>query len=72
MVFDNEPRNEEIVKKMTAIGKLGYKVCVWPDTIIEKDINDMVLGGINPLDVINKNTLQGLKLQLAIQTWSKI
>jgi len=72
VVFDNEPRNAEIVKKMTAIAKLGYKVCVWPDIVKEKDINDMVLSGVNPLDVINKNTLQGLKLQLAIQTWSKV
>jgi hypothetical protein len=57
---------------MTAIAKLGYKVCVWPDIVKEKDINDMVLSGVDPLDVINKNTLQGLKLQLAIQTWSKV
>ena len=72
IVFDNEPRNKEIIKKMNSIAELGYKVCVWPETIEEKDINDMVLSGLNPLDIIERNTLQGLQLTLAIKNWSKV
>ena len=72
IVFDNEPRNKEIIKKMNSIAELGYKVCIWPETIKEKDINDMVLSGVNPLDIIKRNTLQGLKLKLAIKNWSKV
>ena len=73
LIFDNEPRNKEIIKKMRSMGDQGYKVCVWPETIKEKDINDMVLNQIpNIIDVINNNTLQGLSLNLAINNWSKV
>ena len=73
LVFDNEPRNKEIIKKMRSMGELGYKVCVWPETIKEKDINDMVLNQIpDIIDVINNNTMQGLSLNLAINNWSKV
>ena len=72
VVFDNEPRNKEIIKKMLQIGDLGFKVCVWPTTIEEKDINDMVLMGKNPVDIINKNTLQGLSLIHAVKYWSNV
>jgi hypothetical protein len=55
------------------MGDQGYKVCVWPETIREKDINDMVLNKIPSIvDVINNNTIQGLELSLAINNWSKV
>jgi hypothetical protein len=55
------------------MGDQGYKVVVWPETIKEKDINDMVLNQIpNIIDVINNNTMQGLSLNLAINNWSKV
>ena len=73
LIFDNEPRNKEIIKKMRSMGDQGYKVCVWPETIGEKDINDMVLNKIPSIvDVINNNTRQGLELSLAINNWSKV
>ena len=73
LIFDNEPRNKEIIKKMRSMGDQGYKVCVWPETIREKDINDMVLNKIPSIvDVINNNTRQGLELSLAINNWSKV
>jgi hypothetical protein len=73
LIFDNEPRNKEIIKKMRSMGDQGYKVCVWPETIREKDINDMVLNKIPSIvDVINNNTIQGLELSLAINNWSKV
>ena len=56
-----------------SMGQLGYKVCVWPETITQKDINDMVLNRIpDIIDVINNNTMQGLSLNLAINNWSKV
>lgn len=45
IVYDNEPRNYEIVQKMESAIRNNYTVCVWSDNITEKDINDMVLGG---------------------------
>jgi hypothetical protein len=61
-VFDNEPRNKEIVKRMEKVLKKGQKVAVWPDKIVDKDINDMVLSGIKPLE------LEG---NLRLNSWRK-
>ena len=58
--------NEKIIQKAV---EQGYKVCVWPSHIHEKDINDMVVNGMDPVDIkqiIDTNTHQGLKAKLAI------
>jgi len=39
IVFDNEPRNSEIVKRMSKYIDQGYKLSFWPDYIPYKDIN---------------------------------
>ena len=75
VVFDNEPRNPEIVKKMSQIIDEGFTVCFWPKTIKQKDINDMVLNGLSPniiVDTIEKNKFSRLKAKMALSDWSKI
>jgi hypothetical protein len=51
---------------------MGQKVVIWPSTIKEKDINDMVLSGLNVQDVIKSNTYSGLEAKLKFTTWKKI
>ena len=46
VVYDNEPRNKETVKKMKKAIDAGYAVCIWPDQFDGKDINDMILDRI--------------------------
>ena len=73
-VFDNECRNLEIVKKMLKVSEDGYGVCIFPKTIREKDINDMILSGFTQdqvVDIINKNTYSGLKAKLKINKWRR-
>ena len=75
VVFDNEPRNPEIVKKLSKIIEDGFTVCIWPRVMLDKDINDMVLSGWSPniiVDTINKNKFSGLKAKMALSDWSKI
>ena len=75
IVFDNEPRNKEILKKMKKIIDSGYRVCVWSETIKEKDINDMILAGVPASkieEVINKNTYSGLQAMAAFNAWKKV
>lgn len=75
IIFDNEPRNIEIIKRMKSLIDDGYNVCIWPQNIKEKDINDMVLSGIPASkiqDVINKNTYSGLKAMTAFNAWKKV
>ena len=71
-VYDNEPRNTEILSRISRVIENGQKVVIWPSTIKEKDINDMVLSGLNVQDVIESNTYSGLEAKLKFTTWKKI
>lgn len=71
-VFDNEPRNKEIHKRMEKLIKAGYSVCIWPANIQQKDINDMHLAGITDIeDIIKTNTYKGLRANLKLASWRK-
>ena len=75
LIFDNEPRNKEIVKLMEDAIKLGYNVVIWPDTIEQKDINEMVMAGFSPDEIeriISSNTFTGLRAQMKFVSWKKI
>jgi predicted RNA-binding Zn-ribbon protein involved in translation (DUF1610 family) len=71
-VYDNEPRNREILSRISRVIEMGQKVVIWPSTIKEKDINDMVLSGLNVQDVVKSNTYSGLEAKLKFTTWKKI
>jgi hypothetical protein len=71
-VYDNEPRNKDILRFMQDIINANHKICIWPKTILQKDINDMVLAGIDPIPVINTNTFVGLGAQLKFNEWKAI
>lgn len=75
MVFDNEPRSVETVKKIEKAIYNGYRVCIWPENLMHKDVNDMILAGMTPefiKHIINQNTFQDLKAMMALKQWSKI
>ena len=74
-VYDNQPRNKEIVRVIGGILDNGYKVCIWPDFVIEKDINDMILNGFNIseiLHIIDNNSFNGLEGKFRLQSWKKV
>lgn len=74
IIFDNEKRNTEIIKKMRKMINMGYTVCIWPDKIKEKDINDMIMSGINInnlLDIINESSYKELEAKLRFAMWRK-
>lgn len=71
-VFDNEPRNQEIVNRLSKIINRGDKVVIWPTTIRQKDINDMVIAGHNVMDVLKSNTYSGLEGKLKFNEWKKV
>lgn len=71
-VFDNEPRNKEIHRRIEKLIREGRSVCIWPSNIVQKDINDMVLAGINNVEeIINNNTYKGLEANLKLAMWRK-
>ena len=71
-VYDNEPRSNEIVKRISNTIDRGEKVVIWPNNINEKDINDMVLAGHDVMGVLQSNTYSGLTAQLQFNTWKRI
>ena len=71
-VYDNEPRNREIVNRIDKTINGGYKVVIWPTSVVEKDINDMVLGGHKIMSVLESNTYSGLQAKVKFNNWKKI
>ena len=74
-VYDNEPRNKQIVTNMRKTIELGRKLCIWPDTIQQKDINEMVLAGMHPSEIqhiIDSNTHEGLIATMKMNQWSRV
>ena len=71
-IYDNEPRNREITNRIAKTIDAGYSVVIWPESIDDKDINDMVMSGLNVQSVIESNTYSGLEAKLKFTTWKKI
>jgi len=71
-IYDNEPRNREIVNRISKHIDAGEQVVIWPSSIDDKDINDMVISGLNVESVIKSNTYSGLEAKLKFTTWKKI
>ena len=75
IIFDNEPRNKEIVKMISRTIDLGHKVVIWPESIEGKDINEMVMSGISPSEIssiISSNTFEGISAKLKFNMWKKL
>ena len=71
-IYDNEPRNTEILSRISRVIELGQKVVIWPPNTEEKDINDMILTGQNVQHMIESNTYSGLEAKLKFNIWKKI
>ena len=71
-VLDNEPRNREITNRIAKLIDRGEKVVIWPSNIVEKDINDMVLTGLNVMDVLKSNIHSGLEAKIKFNNWKKV
>lgn len=71
-IYDNEPRNAEIHSRISRVIERGERVVIWPSSIKEKDINDMILAGLNVQSVIESNTYSGLEAKLKFITWKKV
>ena len=73
-VIDNQPRNPDVVNNALKMVALGYRVCVWPDNVHEKDINAMVLAGRTPKaveEIINNSSFVGILANLKINQWKR-
>ena len=87
VIYDNEPRNIHTVRKMEKAIDAGYTVCIWPDTITQKDVNDMIKAEVRDTSftntelinrianrlrqVIDQNAHSGLAAKLKLTAWRK-
>ena len=74
-VFDNEPRSIEIVSKMKKLIEKNYNICIWPKSLKYKDINDMVMSGMSPVEVqgiIDNNTFSKLSAHQQLVNWKEV
>jgi transcription elongation factor Elf1 len=75
LVFDNEPRNKEIVKQIEKAIVEDYSVCLFPEDAPGKDINEMIQNGLTLEDVktlIESHTYRTLTARLKFITWRKV
>lgn len=72
MVYDNEKRNKQIVDKMQRAIDLKLPVVIWPSEIKEKDINEMVLSGLDVQSVLELNTFLGLEAKAKLIGWKRV
>ena len=71
-VYDNEPRNADICRRIQTAIATKQTVVIWPDHIQQKDINDMYLAGHDVQDLVESNTYNGLEANLKFNLWKKI
>ena len=71
-VYDNEPRSREITDRIRKTIDGGNKVVIWPTNIEEKDVNDMIIGGQDVMNMLKSNTYSGLKAKIKFNNWKKI
>ena len=72
LIYDNEPRNKEIVREICDAIDVDANVVIWPKSFKEKDINDMILAGKAQdeiINTINKFTFRGPKALLEFNIW---
>jgi len=75
LVFDNEPRNKEIVKLMDHAIDNHFNIVIWPEMIKEKDINEMILAGFDSeelSDIMDKHTHVNLRAKMEFINWKKV
>ena len=71
LVYDNEPRSNQIVSKLSNVINNGYTVVLFPDYIQEKDLNDMYLAGHDVQRLVEQYQYQGLAAKMQLAVWRK-
>lgn len=73
--IDNEPRNHTVVLQIKKHIDLGHDVVIWDSSIRAKDVNDMVMDGMdvsNIITMMKKGTCRGAEAMLRFNQWKKV
>ena len=75
IVYDNERRSNETIDKLYKAINSNFRVCIWPDEMVYKDINDMILAGMTSTQIknlIDENTHTGLRAMMEFNRWKRV
>ena len=72
VVYDNEKRNKQIIERMEKAIELKLPIVIWPSEIREKDINEMILAGLDPNSMLKLNTYSGLEAKAKLIGWKRV
>lgn len=74
LVWDNTPRNRDVVRALDEAVTAGYKVVMLPYNEDSKDINEMIKNGLTKETMwtwLENNTYQGLEAKLKLKEWRR-
>ena len=74
-IFDNQPRNKEIVSLIRKAIEDNKNVLIWPSNFEHKDLNDAICAGVTKselMKIIDDNTVCGLAAKLKFDRWRKV
>jgi hypothetical protein len=74
VIVDNQPRNKEVCQVIENLIEKDYNIVIWPQSLKEKDINDIVKAGKSPASVkamIDKHTFSGLQARANFYAWKR-
>jgi len=71
LIFDNEPRNKDIVSQIGKAVEAGHQVVIWPSDVEFKDINDMAVSGYDYMSAIENNIYKGPAARLKFMNWKR-
>jgi hypothetical protein len=71
-IFDNEPSNDQIVRNMKDIIDSNSKIVIWKKNNTHKDVNDMVLAGINIDTELSESVFSGLEAKFRFGNWRRV
>lgn len=75
MIYDNQPRNKQVIQKIKKAIEKKLSVVIWPKNIKAKDINDMVREGMTSgevLKVVENHTYNYLQAELKLLEWKEV
>ena len=72
--MDNEPRNTAVCNYNNELIKMGHKVCIWPENVEEKDLNDLAyrMSTRKIQKMIDANAVDGLEAKMKFREWKKV
>lgn len=71
-VYDNEKRNKEMISRVEKTIDMKYPIVIWPQDLKCKDINDMILAGLDVEKIIKDNTFMGLVAKAKLIGWKRV